>query len=65
MAQRPEPDLLDSMQGPVVSWRKPREVDGKMIQTVEALSPHVGLTLDGQRVMILDQSQLPNREIYL
>ena len=36
-----------------------------MIQTVEALSPHVGLTLDGQRVMILDQSQLPNREIYL
>ncbi len=29
------------------------------------LSPHVGLTEDGRKVRILDQSQLPNREVYL
>lgn len=32
---------------------------------IEVLSPHVGLTEDGRRVRILDQSQLPNREVYL
>ena len=31
----------------------------------EELSPHVGLTADGERVRILDQSLLPNREVYL
>lgn len=31
----------------------------------EMLSPHVGLTEDGGRVRILDQSRLPNREIWL
>lgn len=29
------------------------------------LSHHVGLTEDGRRVRILDQSRLPNREVYL
>lgn len=28
-------------------------------------SPHIGLTRDGRRVWILDQSQLPGREVYL
>ena len=36
-----------------------------MTQMREELSPHVGLTADGERVCILDQSLLPNREVYL
>ena len=36
-----------------------------MTQLREELSPHVGLTADGERVRILDQSLLPNREVYL
>ena len=36
-----------------------------MTQMREELSPHVGLTADGERVRILDQSLLPNREVYL
>lgn len=33
--------------------------------TQEALSAHIGLSEDGTCVRLLDQSQLPNREIYL
>ena len=36
-----------------------------MTQMREERSPHVGLTADGERVRILDQSLLPNREVYL
>ena len=36
-----------------------------MEQTQELLSSHVRLSEDGRRVRILDQSQLPNREVYL
>ena len=36
-----------------------------MEQTQELLSSHVRLSEDGRRVKILDQSQLPNREVYL
>ena len=36
-----------------------------MEHVLEALSPHVGLTEDGRKIRILDQSQLPNREVWL
>ncbi len=36
-----------------------------MEQMREPLSGHVGLSEDGRQVRILDQSQLPNREVYL
>ena len=36
-----------------------------MEHVLAVLSPHVGLTEDGRKIRILDQSQLPNREVWL